>query len=134
MDAYGTAQLDGDRDTQCDATATWTAPGGIRAYVLLDGIGDNLAARAWTRTAARRLARATAEHADAEAGLRAEYDRYAAEPARTAYHDLPAAAAAAAAVAVVHAVGCLERRRPRLPPPGRTATPAHRGPQRTPGL
>lgn len=103
MDEYGIAQLDGDRDNQCDASVVWTSPGGTRAYVLLDGVGDTPAVRAWTQTAARRLARAAVLHADAEVGLRAEYDRYAAEPARTADHDLPTAAA----VVAVHVPGGL---------------------------
>ncbi|MEV6653968.1 hypothetical protein [Streptomyces sp. NPDC051219] len=76
-----TAQLTGLRDTQCDATAVRTAPTGARAYVLLDGIGSSEAVRQWTRTAARRLARAAAHRGDAEAGLRAVFDAYAAERA-----------------------------------------------------
>jgi serine/threonine protein phosphatase PrpC len=102
MKPYAAAQLLGDRDVQCDATAVCTAPG-TRAYALLDGIGDTTAVRAWTRTAARRLARAAAVHADAEAGLRAERDHYAAAPARAAHHGLPAAAA----VVAVHVPGSL---------------------------
>ncbi|MGQ4732664.1 hypothetical protein ACUN3E_34035 [Streptomyces sp. Ju416(a)] len=98
MDTHGTAQLVGDRNHQCDATAVWTSPADARAYVLLDGVGDTPAVRAWTRDAARRLARTAGLHADAEAGLRAEYDRYAAEPARSGDHSLPTAAA----VVVVH--------------------------------
>ncbi|MEW1552145.1 PP2C family protein-serine/threonine phosphatase [Streptomyces tsukubensis] len=100
MDAYGTAQLPGDRYHQCDATAVWTAPGRARAYVLLDGVGDTPAVRAWTRTAARRLARTAALHANAGAGLRAERARYAAEPGRHPRDEpqLPCAAA----VVVVH--------------------------------
>ncbi|MET9402081.1 hypothetical protein [Kitasatospora sp. NPDC002965] len=77
---------------------------GTRAFALLDGIGDTPAVRAWTRTAARRLARAAAVHADAEAGLRAERARYAADPARADHdHDLPSAAA----VVAVHVPGGL---------------------------
>ncbi|WP_435191749.1 hypothetical protein [Streptomyces sp. bgisy126] len=49
-------------------------PDGTRAYALLDGVGDTRTVRAWTCTAARRLARAAAGHGDAEAGLRTEYD------------------------------------------------------------
>ncbi|GLF98236.1 PP2C family protein-serine/threonine phosphatase [Streptomyces yaizuensis] len=100
MDSYGTAQLPGDWGHQCDATAVWTAPGGTRAYVLLDGVGDTAAVRAWTRTAARRLARTAALRANAETGLRAERARYAAEPGRHAMDgpQLPCAAA----VVVVH--------------------------------
>ncbi|KOX34482.1 hypothetical protein ADL06_07325, partial [Streptomyces sp. NRRL F-6491] len=74
--------------------AVCQVPDGIRVYALLDGVGDTRTVRAWTRTAARRLARAAAGHGDAEAGLRAEYERYAADPARHAPdHDLPAATA-----------------------------------------
>ncbi|MFF8960770.1 PP2C family protein-serine/threonine phosphatase [Streptomyces sp. NPDC014894] len=100
MDSYGTAQLPGDRANQCDATAVWTAPGGTRAYVLLDGVGDTPTVRAWTRTAARRLARTAALHADAETALRAERDRYAAEPGR--HPDDGSRLPCAAAVVVVH--------------------------------
>lgn len=82
MRTYATAQLIGDRSHQCDATATATAPSGARAYVLLDGIGSTDEIRDWTRTAARRLARSAAYHADAETGLRAQYERYAANPDR----------------------------------------------------
>jgi serine/threonine protein phosphatase PrpC len=82
MRTYATAQLIGDRSHQCDATAVSTAPSGARAYVLLDGIGSNDDVRAWTRDAARRLARTAARHGHAEAGLRAVYDRYAADPDR----------------------------------------------------
>jgi serine/threonine protein phosphatase PrpC len=79
--AYATAQLIGDRSHQCDSTATYTHKG-VRAYVLLDGIGSTDEIRDWTRTATRRLARAAAVRGDAEAGLRAVYNRYAAEPDR----------------------------------------------------
>lgn len=82
MRTYATAQLIGDRSHQCDATAAHTAPSGARAYVLLDGIGSTDEIRDWTRTAARRLARSAAYHADAETGLRAQYERYAADPDR----------------------------------------------------
>ncbi|MCW7941666.1 mucin-2 [Streptomyces hygroscopicus] len=82
MRTYATAQLIGDRSHQCDATAVSTAPSGARAYVLLDGIGSTDEVRDWTRQAARRLARAAARRGDAEAGLRAVYGRYAAEPWR----------------------------------------------------
>jgi PPM family protein phosphatase len=82
MDVYATAQLIGDRSHQCDATAVHTAPSGARAYVLLDGIGSSDEVRAWTRDAARKVARAAARRSDAEAGLRAVYDRYGANPDR----------------------------------------------------
>lgn len=82
MRTYATAQLIGDRSHQCDAVATATNPNGARAFVLLDGIGSTDEVRDWTRTAARRLARAAAYHADAETGLRTQYERYAADPDR----------------------------------------------------
>ena len=66
----------------CGTTATASGPDGTRAYVLLDGIGSDDDVRDWTRTAARRLARSAAYHADAETGLRAQYNRYAADPDR----------------------------------------------------
>lgn len=82
MRTYATAQLIGDRSHQCDTTATATGPNGARAYVLLDGIGSSDDVRDWTRQAARRLARSAAYHGDAETGLRAQYERYAANPDR----------------------------------------------------
>ncbi|MGW9453397.1 hypothetical protein [Streptomyces sp. NPDC055632] len=101
---HAVARRPGDRVFQCDATAVCTMPDGTRAYALLDGVGDTRTVRAWTRTAARRLARAAAGHGDAEAGLRAEYERYAADPARhDPEHDLPSAAA----VVAVHVPGGL---------------------------
>ncbi|MGW6214288.1 PP2C family protein-serine/threonine phosphatase [Streptomyces sp. NPDC055109] len=94
--AHASAQLIGDRSHQCDATATHTHDG-TRAYVLCDGIGSSDEVQAWTRAAARRIARAAARSGDAEAGLRAEYDRYAAEPERKSpFADLPNACAAVA--------------------------------------
>ncbi|WP_327594666.1 mucin-2 [Streptomyces chartreusis] len=75
---YGTAQKLGGRDNQCDATAVATV-NGVRAYALLDGIGDKPYVRDWTRKAARRLARTAARLHDAEAGLRHERDYYARE-------------------------------------------------------
>lgn len=82
MRNYATAQQIGDRSHQCDATATATGPNGARAFVLLDGIGSTDEIRDWTRQAARRLARSAAYHADAETGLRAQYERYASDPDR----------------------------------------------------
>src|SRR5690606_31234203 len=98
MRTYATAQLIGDRTHQCDATAVSTAPSGARAYVLLDGIGSSDEVRDWTRDAARRLARAAARRGDAEAGLRAVYDRYAAEPDRQGPWGIGADACAVVAV------------------------------------
>jgi serine/threonine protein phosphatase PrpC len=82
MRTYATAQLIGDRSHQCDATATAAGPNGTRAHVLLDGIGSSDETRDWTRTAARKLARSAAYHADAETGLRTQYEKYAADPDR----------------------------------------------------
>ncbi|HEY6114643.1 MAG TPA: mucin-2 [Candidatus Dormibacteraeota bacterium] len=82
MRSYATAQLIGDRTHQCDATATAAGPNGTRAFALLDGIGSTDEIRDWTRAAARKLARSAAYHGDAETGLRAQYDRYAADPDR----------------------------------------------------
>ncbi|WP_234343151.1 protein phosphatase 2C domain-containing protein [Streptomyces fulvoviolaceus] len=101
MPSHATYQLIGDRSHQCDATATWTH-NGARAYVLCDGIGSSDAVHAWTNTAARRLARTAARRTDAEAGLRAVYSNYAAEPERQdeyARYDLPAACAVVAVTA-----------------------------------
>lgn len=100
MRTYATAQLIGDRTHQCDATAVHTSPTGARAYVLLDGIGSTTEIRDWTRTAARKLARAAARRGDAEAGLRAVYERYAAEPDRQGpWAHMPSAAAVVAVTA-----------------------------------
>lgn len=102
MRPYATHQLIGGRDNQCDATAVRTSPQGVRAYVLLDGIGDRPQVREWTRAAAVRLARAAAHRGDAEAALRAVYARYAAEPERQDpywRHYLPSAAAIVAVTA-----------------------------------
>ncbi len=70
MRNYATAQHIGGREEQCDATAVYTAPGGARAYVLLDGIGSTPSVRDWTRSTARRLARYASRCGDAETGLR----------------------------------------------------------------
>ncbi|MFC5220081.1 PP2C family protein-serine/threonine phosphatase [Streptomyces coerulescens] len=101
MRSHAAYQLIGDRSHQCDATATYSA-NGVRAYALCDGIGSTDAVRDWTVTAARRLARAAAVRANAEAGLRAVYQVYAAEPDRQneiLRYDLPAACAVVAVTA-----------------------------------
>jgi PPM family protein phosphatase len=97
MRTHATAQLIGDRSHQCDATATYTHHG-VRAYTLLDGIGSSDDISDWTRTAARRLARAAARHGDAEAGLRAVYAQYATEPDRQDPFNRPPTACAVVAV------------------------------------
>lgn len=99
MDIYAAAQLIGGRTEQCDATAVHTAPDGTRAYVLLDGVGSTPKIRAWTRSAARRLARSAALRGDAEPALRAAYDKYAADladvhPAVRTYYPKAAAVVA----------------------------------------
>lgn len=100
MRAYATAQLIGGRDNQCDATAVYTTPTGTRAYVLLDGVGDRVSIREWTRAAARRLARTAARHGDAESGLRAVYAAYQAEDLRQDVYARDYAPMAAAVVVV----------------------------------
>ncbi|RNG27165.1 PP2C family protein-serine/threonine phosphatase [Streptomyces botrytidirepellens] len=81
-----TAQQLGDRAVQCDATGIYTqAATGARSYVLLDGIGTSTAVQRWTRTTARRLARAAATGGDAYWALLAEHARIRAEPDRQGY-------------------------------------------------
>jgi serine/threonine protein phosphatase PrpC len=96
MRTHATAQLIGSRSHQCDAAAVRTV-NGIRAYALLDGIGSSDDIRDWTRDAARRLARAAATMADAEAGLTHVYRQAAAEPGRdNPFAELPSAVAVVA--------------------------------------
>lgn len=99
MRNYATAQEVGGRDRQCDATAVAAAPGGVMAYALLDGIGSEPEVARWTRAAAHRLAFTAARHRDAETGLRAVYDHYAADPERQWNDELPKAAAVVAVTA-----------------------------------
>lgn len=82
MRNYATARNIGGRVRQCDATAVVAAPGGVRAYVLLDGVGSTREVAHWTRGAALRLGTLAARHKNAEAGLRAAYALYANDPAR----------------------------------------------------
>lgn len=96
MRNYATAQEVGGRERQCDATAVAAGPGGVRAYVLLDGIGSEPEVARWTRGAAYRLAFTAVRHRNAEAGLRAAYDHYAADPERQWNDYLPQAAAVVA--------------------------------------
>ncbi|EDY43964.1 MULTISPECIES: PP2C family protein-serine/threonine phosphatase [unclassified Streptomyces] len=101
MRTYATAQHIGLRGNQCDATAFRTDPvSGARAYVVLDGIGDRPHIRDWVRIAAARLARAAARRLNAEAGLRAVYKAYAADPLRQDSHTRRYEPSAAAIVAV----------------------------------
>jgi serine/threonine protein phosphatase PrpC len=78
---HARAQLIGGRDRQCDATAVYTKHNKVRAYVLLDGIGDTTDVHLWTLLTARRLAYQAANDADAEAGLRTVHARIAEERA-----------------------------------------------------
>ncbi|MFJ3176054.1 PP2C family protein-serine/threonine phosphatase [Streptomyces roseus] len=96
MSTHSSVQLIGGRSHQCDATATYTHQG-RRAYALLDGIGSTEEVRMWTRTAARRLARAAA-HAGALEGLREIHAARAAELADEGWraHDMPMAVAVVA--------------------------------------
>jgi serine/threonine protein phosphatase PrpC len=76
--AHATAQQQGGRTHQCDATVTAAAPGGIVAFAVLDGIGSAPEVRAWTRRAAGRVARAALRARNAEDGIRQVYEAYAA--------------------------------------------------------
>jgi serine/threonine protein phosphatase PrpC len=98
MPPFGTAQNTGLRRYQCDGHAITTGPGGARAYVLLDGVGDRESVRTWVLDAARRLAETAARLGDAQAALRAEYDAYADER-RGRFQDKPDAAAVVAVTA-----------------------------------
>lgn len=100
MRNYATAQNIGGRSAQCDATAVRSGNGGVRAFVLLDGIGSSAEVREWTRRAAVQLAVAAARRGDAESGLRAVYNRYAADPDRQVPYLRRYMPSAAAVVAV----------------------------------
>ncbi len=102
MRTHATAQLVGGRPRQCDRTAVVAAPGGVRAYALLDGVGSSVEVARWTRRAAHRTATLAARFQDAEEGLRAAYDHYATHPAPP---DPEGHTPAAAAVVAVTAPG-----------------------------
>ncbi|MFD8509676.1 protein phosphatase 2C domain-containing protein [Streptomyces antimycoticus] len=78
LTAHDTAQQQGGRSHQCDATATAAASGEVVAFAVLDGIGSCPEVTAWTREAADRVARAVLHARSAEDGLRQVYDDYAA--------------------------------------------------------
>ncbi|MET9818301.1 mucin-2 [Streptomyces sp. NPDC006355] len=100
MRHHATAQHIGGRSHQCDVTAVVAAPGGIRAYALLDGVGSTPEVARWTRGAAHRVAASAVRRQDAEAGLRAAYSHYANQPDRwNPWLDLPHAAAVVAVTA-----------------------------------
>ncbi|MGW1521458.1 PP2C family protein-serine/threonine phosphatase [Streptomyces sp. NPDC002287] len=96
MSTHSAAQLIGGRSHQCDATATYTHQE-RRAYALLDGIGSTEEVQTWTRTAARRLARAAAR-CGALQGLRQIHAARAAELAPEGWYAqyMPAAVAVVA--------------------------------------
>ncbi|GAA3239601.1 mucin-2 [Streptomyces lavendulae] len=96
MRTHSTAQLIGGRSHQCDATATYTHEN-RRAYVLLDGIGSDEDIQSWTRTTARRLARAAARSGALE-GLQQIHAARAAEVAEAGWYgrDMPMAVAVVA--------------------------------------
>ncbi|MFI7012620.1 PP2C family protein-serine/threonine phosphatase [Streptomyces sp. NPDC050145] len=98
MRHHAIAKHIGGRSRQCDATAVVAAPNGVRAYALLDGVGSTAEVARWTRGAAHRVAALAARHRNAEAGLRAAYDHYAAreEPDSPFAPQLPHAAAVVA--------------------------------------
>ncbi|MFE7214576.1 PP2C family protein-serine/threonine phosphatase [Streptomyces sp. NPDC057611] len=100
MRTYASAQNIGGRDTQCDAAAVRTGPGGARAYVLLDGIGSSARVRDWTRRTAVRLADRAARRGDAETALRSLYEKIAADPDRQDPYTRRYMPSAAAIVAV----------------------------------
>lgn len=100
MRTHATAQLVGGRPRQCDRTAVVAAPNGVRAYALLDGVGSSAEVARWTRRAAHRVATLAARFQDAEEGLRAAYDHYAARrPPADPWGDVPCAAAVVAVTA-----------------------------------
>ncbi|MEU6331617.1 protein phosphatase 2C domain-containing protein [Streptomyces sp. NPDC047049] len=80
MFTYAHAQRIGTRLYQCDATAT-AAHRGVRAWALLDGIGDRPDVRTWARHNARLLAHVAAQTDNPEAAIAAvrattDYDGY----------------------------------------------------------
>lgn len=97
---YATYQLPGTRSHQCDATAVYTH-GTRRAYALLDGIGSSQEVRAWTRTAAHRLAAMAARTGDPERAMRRQHAAHVERSAAAAAgsDDPPCACAV---VAVLH--------------------------------
>ncbi|MFJ3545442.1 mucin-2 [Streptomyces rubiginosohelvolus] len=73
MRTHATAQLTGTDPGQCDVTAVRTVDG-VRAYVLLDGLGRRESTQTWALKTARYIARTAARLGDAEAGLRYVYN------------------------------------------------------------
>lgn len=118
MPIHATAQLIGGRSHQCDATATYTHKG-TRAYALLDGIGSTEEVQTWTKTAARRLARAAA-YSGALVGMRAVHAARAAELVRQGWYAeyMPKAVAVVAVAAPgreLEVAWCGDARAYRLP-------------------
>ncbi|MFE9319089.1 PP2C family protein-serine/threonine phosphatase [Streptomyces albidoflavus] len=85
MRTYAIAKHTGARSRQCDTATVVAAPGGVRAFALLDGVGSTEEVARWTRGAAHQVAALAARHQNAGAGLRAAYAKYAARPG----HDNP---------------------------------------------
>lgn len=92
LTAHATAQQQGGRSHQCDATAVTAAPGGVVAFAVLDGIGSSPEVARFTRQAAHRLTRAAVRLRDPEAALRQVSHEIDAERFRGA-EDGPAACA-----------------------------------------
>jgi serine/threonine protein phosphatase PrpC len=98
LTAHATAQKQGGRSHQCDATAVTAAPGGITAFAVLDGIGSSDEVARFTRNAAHRLTRTAVRTRSAEAAVRQisyeiDTDRF-----RLSSDDAPAACALVALV------------------------------------
>ncbi|MFD6128635.1 PP2C family protein-serine/threonine phosphatase [Streptomyces diastaticus] len=97
MRTYAIAKHTGARPRQCDTATVVAAPGGVRAFALLDGVGSTEEVARWTRGAAHQVAALAARHQNAGAGLRAAYAEYAARPGHDdPWVDLPHAAAVVA--------------------------------------
>ncbi|MFZ4160469.1 PP2C family serine/threonine-protein phosphatase [Streptomyces griseoincarnatus] len=97
LTAHATAQQQGGRSQQCDATAVTAAPGGVVAFAVLDGIGSSPEVARFTRQAAHRLTRAAVRLRCPETALRDLADEITAER----FHGAEDGSAACALVALV---------------------------------
>lgn len=93
LTAHASAQQQGGRSHQCDATAVTAAPGGVVAFAVLDGIGSSDEVARFTRNAAHRLTRAAVRLGSAEAAVRQVSYEIDADPARLDLDEPPAACA-----------------------------------------
>ncbi|WP_328638403.1 PP2C family serine/threonine-protein phosphatase [Streptomyces canus] len=93
LTAHATAQEQGGRSHQCDATAVTAAPGGVVAFAVLDGIGSSDEVARFTRNAAHRLTRAAVRMRSAEAAVRQVSYEIDADTDRLALDEPPAACA-----------------------------------------